>query len=105
MALPQEYYDAYILKEKVTKPCQVNDNSLCNHFSFISTARPNFVNVELEEGFIMTRRGLIQTQVFADTSIMQQLDLNAMAYLNATQVFIAHRVVHKLDVFTGYFKR
>ena len=87
MALPQEYFEAYLLKEKVTKPCRVYDDGLCNHFSYISTASPDFVNVELEEGFIITQRGLVPTQLF-DASIVQQLDMNSMAYLNDSQVSI-----------------
>lgn len=87
VALPQVYYEAYQLEEKVTKPCQVNGiNTLCNQFSYLSTKAPGFFTTELETGYIVTSRGVRPTQLFRDEKVLQQLDFSAMANLDNQQV-------------------
>jgi len=88
VALPQEYYEAYQLQEKVTKPCQVNGaNSLCNQFSYLSTKKPGMFTTELETGYIIQRpNGRSDTQLFKNESVQEQLDLGAMALLDNNQV-------------------
>ena len=88
VALPQEYYEAYQLQEKVTKPCQVNGaNSLCNQFSYLSTKKPGLFTTELETGYIIQRpNGRSDTQLFKNESVQEQLDLGAMALLDNNQV-------------------
>lgn len=88
VALPQEYYEAYQLEEKVTKPCQVNGaDSLCNQFSYLSQRRPGLFTTELETGYIIRRGGRLEdTQLFKNESVQAQLDFNAMALLDNNQV-------------------
>ena len=86
--MPREYYEAYLLEEKVTKPCQVNGyDSLCNQFSFLSTNKPGLFTTELETGYIIKRRtGREDTQLFKNESVLQQLDFSTMALLDSNQV-------------------
>lgn len=85
--LPQEYYEAYQLEDKVTKPCQVNGiNTLCNQFSYLSTKKPGLFTTELETGYIIRSSGLEQTQLFEDEAVLQQLDFSTMALLDDRQV-------------------
>ena len=100
VAVPREYSEASILGNKVTKPCEVNGNgALCNQFSYASIRKPQFVTVEPETGYIITRdRGRIQTQTFSDQEVLKQLDFNAMALLNKKQVRdFAENVDYKLE--------
>lgn len=85
--MPQEYYEAYQLEEKVTKPCQVNGaDSLCNQFSYLSTKKPGLFTAELETGYIIRSSGRAETQLFKNESVLQQLDFSAMALLDNNQV-------------------
>lgn len=85
--MPQEYYEAYQLEEKVTKPCQVNGiDSLCNQFSYLSTRKPGLFTSELETGYIIRRGRRQDTQLFKNESVQEQLDFTAMALLDRSQV-------------------
>ena len=85
--MPQEYYEAYQLEEKVTKPCQVNGfDSLCNQFSFLGTKKPGLFSTELETGYIIERSGRLDTQLFKNESVLRQLVFSAMALLDSNQV-------------------
>lgn len=63
-----------------------SQDPLCVQYSYINTIRPDFPTVELETGYIITRQGRQQTHVFDDKRVLEQLDFNAMAYLDRTQV-------------------
>ena len=87
VALPQEYYEAYQLEEKVTNPCKVNGiDSLCNQFSYLSLKKPELFTAELVTGYIIRNRKRVDTQLFKNESVLEQLDFNAMALLDSKQV-------------------
>ncbi|XP_068678125.1 laminin subunit alpha-like [Montipora foliosa] len=86
VALPQEYYEAYQLEEKVTNPCKVNGiDSLCNQFSYLSLKKPELFTAELVTGYIIRNRKRVDTQLFKNESVLEQLDFNAMALLDSKQ--------------------
>ena len=87
IALPQQYYEAYELKENVTNPCKVNGiDSLCNQFSYLSLKKSGFYTTEMETGYIIRRRRRVDTQLYKDEAVLQQLDFSAMALLDRNQV-------------------
>ena len=100
VALPQEYYEAYQLEEKVTKPCQVNGaDSLCNQFSYLSLRKPGLFTTELETGYIVRRGGRLEdTQLFENESVQAQLDFNAMALLDNNQVSHNNPLTHPTPI-------
>ena len=83
--LPQNYYEASVLQDRVNRPCTVNQNGgLCKHFTYVDIA--TFPACKGEDGYVDEGGKRDRTQLFPDRDIAQELGTSNMALLDLYQV-------------------
>ncbi|XP_077991288.1 laminin subunit alpha-5-like [Glandiceps talaboti] len=86
--LPSAYYEASVLQERVTDTCIAGTyQEACNKYEFPRlTMHPT---IEGENGYYDLNGQRRRTQTFQDSSILQELEIDAMALLNRNQPSLA----------------
>ena len=83
--LPQDYYEAGILQERVHRPCTVPfTDELCKHFVYVDLSA--YTVIRGETGYTRTGGSQDSTQVFPDMTVNEDLGVTDMAYLDRDQV-------------------
>ena len=96
--LPQDYYEASVLQDRVNRPCTVPANGgLCKHFTYVDVSE--FPSSKGEEGYTEGDRD--RTQLFNNRNICQELGTNNMAYLDIYQVKIRNQKSESRSIYFG----
>ncbi|XP_013408769.1 laminin subunit alpha isoform X2 [Lingula anatina] len=82
--LPQEYYEATVLQERVNKPCVLPDRGEpCLHYAYVDVSI--FPSVNGDQGYVIQDGQRIKTQLLDNSKIVGALGGKDLALLNNAQ--------------------